>query len=673
MNSTNYKNRFRSLLRGLTAALTLLTASHAHADLCFPTPVALPGLSGPPNWTAPGVVRTELNEPRWAAAPQMGFESDDTDSEGFYRIVVNDARTEISVSFQAPVDLGSPSNADAVYFGFTRDGLSATLATAVRLNIPTSGTDPVPVTTLRAYNYDVGAVPQWAAGVPGTPPDWLKNAVAWRNDATAAWGINFKVDLTAPSLGSVDVAASFKMMLAMHIRDEMDPANSLNPSTPNPNCGGVGCPYSVLANTLFIENPVNWSTATPLNAGCIGGITISGNQLGTTNESPPGTAVPNKINTSLGATNTFYARPTYPVAPYAGMIEGKFHVANWGTIAASNAPWVLIPNGGAVQNGIAPATDVGELSFSCPVNAGGQTCGLATPGEPHQCIYVELRPAAGQTAHFTRAAAYRNMRFEPLSDFSSSAEISVKGLNKVFGDDKPRHIYLYVHAKNMPPHQEKPVYLPTDAMAATRRFAEAPPRVVQPSRGQDIRAAAALTHRPTVDAVARRASLPSTGVSDLDLSADQALRAVWPTYEVRAYYDTQRAVEVDGTSTKHLKAMYPFTYHHSHEGPLFGFSHELKGLGNVVVKELRPGLYYLEIENESVVQVVSSVTAHETAKGGGGDDPCAACPKPVEHGRCSCAIPGYNNGGNLSLTRNLGLFALLAIFAGAQLRRRRRS
>src|SRR5690606_5228540 len=103
--------------------------------------------------------------------------------------------------------------------------------------------------------------------------------------------------------------------------------------------------------------------------------------------------------------------------------------------------------------------------------------------------------------------------------------------------------------------------------------------------------------------------------------------------------------------------------------PLFGFSHELKGLGNVAVKALRPGLYYLEIENESVAQVVSSVTAHETGIGGPVDDPCAACPKPVEHGRCSCAIPGYNNGGNLSLTRNLGLLGLLVIFAGATLRR----
>jgi len=33
------------------------------------TPVALPGLSGPPQWKGTGVVRTELNEPRWAAAP----------------------------------------------------------------------------------------------------------------------------------------------------------------------------------------------------------------------------------------------------------------------------------------------------------------------------------------------------------------------------------------------------------------------------------------------------------------------------------------------------------------------------------------------------------------------------------------------------------------------------
>jgi len=383
--------------------------------------VELPGLTGAPDWFPPGEVRTELNEPRWAAAPQLGFESDITASEGQYRIIMNEANNEISVSFQTPMDPSSPSNADAVYFGITRDGVSATLATAVRINLPTIGKDPAPPTSVRSYTYDVARSPQWAVGLPNVRPDWLKEPAAWRNDATAAWGINFKIDLTAPSLGSINVGAPLKMLLAMNIRDERTPTNTLTPSTPNPNCGAPGCPYPLLAGTLLIQNPVQWATTAPLNAGCLEGLTISGGQLGTTNTSSSGTPTPNRINTTDGAINTFYARPTYPTAPYTGMIEGKFHVANWGTVAAADAPWIVIPGGEAVQNGIAPATDVGELSFACPANTATQTCGFDTPSEAHQCIYVELRPAPGQVVNITRAAAYRNMRFEALSEFSAPA------------------------------------------------------------------------------------------------------------------------------------------------------------------------------------------------------------------------------------------------------------
>ena len=65
-------------------------------NLCFPAPLALPGLSGAPDWRAPGSVRTELNEPRWSAAPLTSFANDATASEGFFRIMVDAAHTELS-------------------------------------------------------------------------------------------------------------------------------------------------------------------------------------------------------------------------------------------------------------------------------------------------------------------------------------------------------------------------------------------------------------------------------------------------------------------------------------------------------------------------------------------------------------------------------------------------
>ena len=670
MNSI-HRRLSQLFVSGLTAGLCLLSSLQAQADVCFSKPVLLPGLEGPPDWITPGTVRTELNEPRWAAAPQLGFESDDTDSEGVYRLVMNEANTEISVSFQVPMDPGNPSNADVIYFGFTKDGVSASLATAVRIGLTTNGTDPVAPTNVRAYSYDVAATPQWKPAPPLTKPDWLKEPAAWRNDATAAWGINFKVDLTAPSLGSIDVTAPLKILLAMHVRDELTSANSFNPSTPNPACAGPGCPYPLLAGTLFIRDPVNWATTAALNAGCSGSVSISGTQLGTTNQAPPGSPAPNSVNTADGAINTFYARPAYTIAPYVDMITGKFHVANWGSVPAfeppisgADAPWIEITQGSGVNNGAPPSADVGELSFTCPINTPAQTCGYNTPSEPLQSIYVELHPAAGQTVSFTDSAAHRSLRFEELSQFSAPAEISVKGLKRVFGNDEPRRIFLYVHAKNLPPHQEAPIQLPTEKMAATKRFADTPPRLPKgtPQQPSTQPAPTATTDKATKP---RQMDLPDTGVGDLALTAEQALRTVWPTYEVRPFYQSDEEVDVNGQKVKRLRAMYPFTYHHSHKGELYGFTHLLQGAGEIEVKQLRPGLYYLEIPSESVAHVVTTVQAHEAPLSGHTPDH----PGTVPPGRCNCSTPGYGDG--YGLARNLGLLALGALSAVWLWRRRR--
>src|SRR6187551_2781245 len=86
----------------LGAAALSAIASPARADVCFPNPGVLPGLSGIPIWKTPGIVRVELNEPRWAAAPQLGFDNDVTGNDGLYRIMVDPTDSTLVVSFQAP-------------------------------------------------------------------------------------------------------------------------------------------------------------------------------------------------------------------------------------------------------------------------------------------------------------------------------------------------------------------------------------------------------------------------------------------------------------------------------------------------------------------------------------------------------------------------------------------
>jgi hypothetical protein len=395
-----------------TAALAAITTS-AHADVCFPTPVAVPGLSGVPLWEGNGVLRAELNEPRWAAAPLTWFASDPTGTDGLYWIIVDSAYSELSVSFQAPTDLGSVSNADVVYFGFTTDGTTGLLAKGVSISANNSGTvDPTDAAIIQPYTYDM---PEWTSPL-GPAPTWLKAASVWRNNVAgdAAWGINFKIDIANAGLSP---SMAFKIFFGMRKQDELDTSKSVKLSTPDPGANAV------LANTLFIEDPVHWANAVAINSGCSGGVTISGTQIGTLNMNA-GSPAPTQISTENGAVNRFFAKPSLPgslALLFPGLFQAKFHLANWTSANAPDAPWAPIPNGAVVLNGVAPATDNGSIEFDCPANTATTTCGIPTPSIAHQAVYVELMPSPTQTVQITTAAAYREMDFTSPAGSAGSA------------------------------------------------------------------------------------------------------------------------------------------------------------------------------------------------------------------------------------------------------------
>ena len=400
-------------------------APPARAEVCFPTPVAVPGLSGVPLWEGAGTIRPELNEPRWAAAPRTGFASDPTGKEGLYRIIVDPAYSELNVSFQAPTDLGSPSAADAIYFGFTMDGMGGNAAKGVAIQVNGLGaTDPMAATGFQQHNYDVAAVPQWTA--PPVAPAWLESAFVWRNNVAgdAAWGINFKVDLTAAGLS----ANPFRIMLAMHKQDELSVTNSVNVSTPDPALNAL------LPGTLFVADPTKWAAAAAINSGCSGGITISSAQIGTRTV-VSGSPAPSEINTANGAVNRFFATPTVPgsIPLFPGLFQAKFHLANWASASAPNAPWTPVPNDTVVLNGIAPASSDGSIEFDCPANTATTTCGLPTPSITHQAMYVELMAAPGQTVPFTTAAAYRDVDFTPPASNGGASSGGASGAGGAIG------------------------------------------------------------------------------------------------------------------------------------------------------------------------------------------------------------------------------------------------
>jgi hypothetical protein len=460
----------------------------------------------------------------------------------------------------------------------------------------------------------------------------------------------------------------------MHKRDESDvtpPFDAVDVWTPDPGAAPLH------PGTLFIADPASWATTAAINAGCVDGVTIAGNQIGTRNVNAMSNPTPSIVNRSNGGVNYFFAAPTFPpsVPMVAGVIEGKFHVANWGSIAASNAPWTPL-NASFIANGVPtpapppvsvpPAPGVGTIELQCPANTATETCGVPTPSVDHQCVYVELRAAPGQSIPFTKAAAYRNMTFQPLSEFSGPAEISVKGLKAIFENDEARDVYLYVHAANMTPLGNEALWLATDAMAATRRFAENPLQLPRAKR----------TREPAgrEQAKPREIPLPSTGLRDLDLNAHQALSAVWPTYDVHVYYDTGKIITIGKDETKQLAPMFPFTYFYSHEGPLYGFSHALEGIEGAEVKELRPNVYMLSIASESTAKIKTQATAHEEPKAKPEPEKCPECPEvvvPPPRGMCDCAVPGAPGGRHSAWAALLA--GVLALVLRVRLRRRRRA
>lgn len=675
------------LLRSLRSYATctflvgaVLLPGTARANLCAPPPTSVPGLPGAPSWTGTPPIRTDLNEPRWAAGPLTSFASDATYNEGHFRIMTNAARDRLFVSMQTSNDHGTPTATDQVFFGLAKE-VSGTypIAQAVRIRV-NPGSAPgnfIPANDFRLYSYDA----TWTTSDMVTPPGWVLDPAVWSNAPGDGvdWGINFVINLTDLGISPTD---EFKLLLAMTIRDETN-GNDSTISTLTPTNPTTGFNAQLLASS-----PDNWKDADTTGSGCVGGITLSGAHISTNNTSP------HEIETMDGHVNVFSAQPNYGAVPiFDNLLQAEFRIANWGSIADPNAGWALIPGANAVPN----QGTAGLIEFTCPPNTPTQTCGMPVPAQKHQCVQVRLNygPGANQDiAPIATAAAYRNMDFVPLSSHERVAEISVRGLNAILGDTQDREVYLYVYPRNLPGHGEKQHFLATDAMAETKRRIFVPPK--PPVQVKDPKAAHELIQgkrrltavRPQLGAARPNPThVPQKplqdSVRDPSLGARQpslvhpelALKKVWPHYEVRPYYHTGKTVTEDGKEYRALVAMYPFTLYYSHEGPLFGFSHQLELVGGGRLEELQapsdtqPGLYKLTIPNEGVARLRTSVEAHEEPKRGGvAQERPADCPpcKVERKSHCNCSVPG------LAAPLNPLLLASLGVGAAALLRRRRR-
>jgi len=282
---------------------------------------------------------------------------------------------------------------------------------------------------------------------------------------------------------------------------------------------------------------------------------------------------------------------------------------------------------------------------------------------------------------FSKAAAYRNMNFETLSELSRPATITLKGLQEIAGEAKDRDVYLYVKTKNLPPHGSKPVWLQTQKMAKAKEYATNRPKL--PRRDQKRRGALAersLARAAGNDAAEDASALDKSVTNEsLDryadlapvLSGHQALLEAYPTYEVHAYFDSGKLVTRGKAQLKRLVEMIPFGFFLTHDGALYGFNHAIEGMDGVKLEEVEPNFYKVAIKNEGSIQVNTKIVAEEKplpveglCPDGKTKPPCApACPDgqvcmPKGRGGCgSCNIGDATHDPRPWLLVALGLLA----------------
>lgn len=697
-----------ALLGAACLAATALAAPVALAQVCGSSttpccllpPVAVPGLYGAPIWYGSGAdKRVELDDPRWGGAPLTPFASGGG-SEAVYRAVI--VGDELSVSFQALVDpdgTGTAGAGDAVYIGISTNSSGSTARMLRIVPRDAGGTDPVFWNSGLDFNRYSYASGTWTADSDTTVPSYLisSSVYTWRNSPVGAvWAVNLKIDLSA----LIAPTSSFKMAFGMDQHTPTVPAEFTTPNVTGPRA----------LSTPIVADATQWPEYLPRGTACTTGVSISNYAIGSTSASGE--------NFVENGPNTFFADiQNIPAPVTSGKVRARFSIADWGSIAEPNAGWTefsVSTNGdGYVPDGSAPGatwtngpgTGEARITYSCTPSGSATYCPVitapnstATPSSD-QCLLVELKPtpgSAGAGIMFQNAAARRNMLFEALSTVDRSATISARGLEAITGVKKDRDIYLYVQTKNMPAHGNQPLWLDTKQMALAKRYAQSPPVLPRPNNGdpegkadgQKVDAKASVAVAPKGNAAElreaaliaqRTGSVFVENVRDVPvLSPEQAIGEAWPTYIVHVFYDTGKKRLVEGVESSVLRPMTPFGMHFTHDGALYGFTHALRGLGNVELQEIAPDFYKVVIKNEGSARVGVTVTAHEkplSEQPGGSSGGCKCCQptKVIVNNRgCYCTLPGVAQSGTVLPFGAAGVpLSLLPLLVFVYRRRRR--
>lgn len=520
--------------------------------------------------------------------------------------------------------------------------------------MPRLGTDPTPLVDVEVFSgtsAQIAAVDlpnnkpagQWPRQTPGSPgsPAWARNnTIAWVENVGAAgkWTISMKVPLvtgnlamkTFPQAGiPVDANNNFRMWYQFANVVGSDASGNLyqpsayprgsvltNPDDPaNPGSNSVLIPVikDATGQTAWadyhLRQPGDAPTLCRDDGISLDALTVGVKKNGAITQTisavKPTPMTPNPISE-----NRFVASPKNggPAIPAGPPIAATFRVANWGSTPASafqdEALWRTVGPGAFYGLGI-PQNGSAELENVWQAPASDTFLSKFLTGEryPHQCVLVELS-STNNGLFFVNRSVYRNMDLASASRFERTAQISVAGLAAVRPDAKTRDVFMYVHTAAMPPvvgapappPAAWPAPLPTPPGRRSVPVSAKPvPPKEDPPKGPDIRFAADNKLPIATDVRIERGREPNPE------------KLATPTYTVYAWHDTGKTIRLNGATMKVVESQTSFGYFVSHDGPLYGWQHALKG-----AKQIGPDFYVVSPPTGGSVDIVTEIEAVET-------------------------------------------------------------
>jgi hypothetical protein len=622
------------LSRSVFVLVMLAFSAQAGADpfVCIPTASGVPALSGPPNWWEEALGEPQywprLDDPRWRGAFQRTFAGSSVSPHLTFRALRHGSGSDAALylSWHVQVDPSPDADFDLLHVGLSPGGTADDLIVRITpyhvISSDIEAEPPFAVDTLvrdsATGSFDTASNPDWVNDYTRV---WLETPL---DDpmpgGSTSWAVEMRVPIQTGFDAGVDLANQFRVWFEVQVKVPDDAA-----------CLPDGCivPYDYppgesLTDVASASDSSAWQDArrdvATGDASCLSGVTLQTSDVGTVSGAGSCTTSATLSNeialTSDGspATNTFCARPVNGMASPigAGDLSATFRIANWGTQPDWNqvsdpknlwrkvcGPEATTSNTSAGATATIPCdwtlTNQEVCEFDPSLGVG---CANPSPiRRRHQCMLVELGGGGG--VEFVNASVYRNMNFVDASVFRREAEVSVVGLPILPAAPPTRDVYLYVQTDNMPPRVQQGGLrggLGGDAGSIPGRNDDSVDGDRDDGEG------------PVIEATSPAVIGDDQGgpIQPLPKSPFAELRESLPTYQVHAYHDTGRTLEVDGRTFKVLAPQTSFGYFVRHQGALQGWRHRLEG-----ARKITDNYYKVPVPEDGAETVVTTIEAVE--------------------------------------------------------------